>query len=78
MPGIIFSQIRISGSTDLMVLRSFKEDQHFWAVGQNIMVDWHFTNKGGAYASLSYSSYWKIYKSIVCYGQIRNYFASTN
>ena len=59
MPGIIFSQIRISGSTDLMVLRSFKEDQHFWAVGQNIMVDWHFTNKGSAYASLSYSSYGK-------------------
>ena len=52
-----FSQIRISGSTDIMVLRSFKEDQSFWAVGQNIIVDWHFTTKGGAYASLSYSSY---------------------
>jgi hypothetical protein len=51
-----FSQIRISGSTDLIVLRSFKEEQRFWAVGQNIMVDWHFTHKGGAYVSLSYSS----------------------
>ncbi len=51
-----FSQIRISGSTNLIVLRSFKEDQRFWAIGQDIMVDWHFTNKGGAYASLSYSS----------------------
>jgi len=40
-----------------MVLRSFKEDQRFWAIGQAIMTDWHFTNKGGAYASLSYSSY---------------------
>ena len=51
-----FSQIRISGSTNFLVLRSFKKDQRFWAIGQDIMVDWHFTNKGGAYASLSYSS----------------------
>ena len=53
------SQVRISGSTDLMILRSFKNDQRFWAVGQNIIVDWDFTSKGGAYASLSYSSYGK-------------------
>ena len=51
-----FSQIRISGSTNFIVLRSFKKDQRFWAIGQDIMVDWHFTTKGGAYASLSYSS----------------------
>ena len=56
-PGL--SQVRISGSTDLMILRSFKNDQRFWAVGQNIIVDWDFTSKGGAYASLSYSSYGK-------------------
>jgi hypothetical protein len=42
-----------------MILRSFKNDQRFWAVGQNIIVDWDFTSKGGAYASLSYSSYGK-------------------
>jgi len=53
------SQVRISGSTDLMILRSFKNDQRFWAVGQNIRIDWDFTSKGGAYASLSYSSYGK-------------------
>lgn len=53
------SQVRISGSTDLMILRSFKNDQRFWAVGQNIIIDWDFTSKGGAYASLSYSSYGK-------------------
>jgi hypothetical protein len=52
----VFSQVRISGSTNLLVLRSFKKDQRFWAIGQDIMVDWHFTNKGGAYVSLSYSS----------------------
>jgi len=40
-----------------MVLRSFKEDQRFWAIGQDIIADWHFTTRGGAYASLSYSSY---------------------
>ena len=51
-----FSQVRISGSTNLLALRSFKEDQRFWAIGQDIIVDWHFTTKGGAYASLSYSS----------------------
>jgi len=42
-----------------MILRSFKNDQRFWAVGQNIIIDWDFTSKGGAYASLSYSSYGK-------------------
>jgi len=42
-----------------MILRSFKNDQRFWAVGQNIRIDWDFTSKGGAYASLSYSSYGK-------------------
>jgi hypothetical protein len=52
----VFSQVRISGSTNFLVLRSFKKDQRFWAVGQDVMVDWHFTNKGGVYASLSYSS----------------------
>jgi hypothetical protein len=51
-----FCQVRVSASTNLLVLRSFKKDQRFWAVGQDIFVDWHFTNKGGAYASLSYSS----------------------
>src|ERR1700741_2197635 len=55
-PGIIFSQTRISASTNFIILRSFKKDQRFWAVGQDIFVDWHFTNKGGAYVSLSYSS----------------------
>jgi hypothetical protein len=51
-----FSQVRVSASTNLLALRSFKKDQRFWAVGQDIFVDWHFTNKGGAYASLTYSS----------------------
>jgi len=55
-PGIIFSQTRISASTNFIILRSFKKDQRFWAIGQDVFVDWHFTNKGGAYASLSYSS----------------------
>lgn len=55
-PLIVFSQIRISASTDASVIRSFKEDQRFWAFGQNVIIDWQFTSKGGAYASLSYYS----------------------
>jgi len=54
-----FAQTRISASTNLLVIRSFKEDQRYWAIGQEMGVDWHFTSKGGAYASLSYSSYGK-------------------
>jgi hypothetical protein len=53
----VFSQTRVSASTNFLLIRSFKEDQRFWAVGQDILFDWHFTTKGGAYASLTYSSY---------------------
>ena len=53
----VFSQTRISASTNFLVIRSFREDQRYWAVGQDIMADWHFTRKGGAYVSLTYSSY---------------------
>jgi len=50
----LFSQIGISGSADASLMRSFKKDQQYWGYCQSILVDWHFTNKGGAYASLSY------------------------
>lgn len=53
---VTFSQTRVSISTDLSLQRSFKKQQHFWAIGQNIVVDWHFTSKGGAYASVCYYS----------------------
>jgi hypothetical protein len=55
-PLIIFSQVRVSASTDASIMRSFKEDQRFWAFGQTVIIDWQFTSKGGAYASVSYYS----------------------
>jgi len=55
----VFSQTRISASTNFLVIRSFREDQRYWAIGQDMLVDWHFTTKGGVYASLAYSSYGK-------------------
>jgi hypothetical protein len=51
-----FSQTRVSIATDLSVQRSFKKDQRFWALGQDIVIDWHFTPKGGAYGSICYYS----------------------
>ncbi|HEY1872212.1 MAG TPA: hypothetical protein VGG71_14215, partial [Chitinophagaceae bacterium] len=56
LPHILFSQTRFSFSTDASVLRSFKEDQHFWAFGQTLVLDWDFTKYGGAYAWLAYYS----------------------
>jgi len=55
-PLITFSQVRVSASTDASVIRSFKEGQRFWAFGQTVIIDWQFTSKGGAYASVSYYS----------------------
>ena len=51
-----FPQTRVSIATDLSLQRSFKKEQRFWAIGQNIVADWHFTEKGGAYASICYYS----------------------
>ncbi len=53
---IAFSQTRVSIATDLSLQRSFKKEQRFWALGQNIVIDWHFTPKSGAYASVCYYS----------------------
>ncbi len=53
---IVFSQTRVSVSTDISLQRSLKKEQQFWAVGQNVIIDWHFTPKGGAYALVCYYS----------------------
>ena len=53
---VAFSQVRVSIATDISAQRSFKEEQRFWALGQNIVVDWHFSSKGTAYALISYYS----------------------
>ncbi|MFI5129337.1 MAG: hypothetical protein ACHQFX_05070 [Chitinophagales bacterium] len=47
---------RFSLATDASLLRSFKQDQRYWAVGQTIHFHFHFTPKDGAYAWFSYYS----------------------
>ena len=51
---IAFSQTRVSISTDLSLLRSFKKEQRFWAGGQSVVADWQFTPNAGVYASVCY------------------------
>ncbi|HEV8283969.1 MAG TPA: hypothetical protein VGQ09_06650 [Chitinophagaceae bacterium] len=43
-------------STDFSLQRNLKDQQRFWAIGQNVVMDWHFTPKGGAYAAICYYS----------------------
>ncbi len=53
---ILFSQTRISFATDASLQKNFKKDQRFLAIGQDLLFNWHFTARSGAYASLSYYS----------------------
>ncbi len=52
----VFSQIRFSLSTDFTLQRSFKKEQQFWAVGQNITGHWHFRSVNEAYITIAYFS----------------------
>jgi hypothetical protein len=45
---------RISLASDFSVLRSFKQEQKFWAIGQTVHLHIHFTPTDGAYAWISY------------------------
>ena len=53
---ILFAQTRISFATDASLQKNFKKDQRFLAIGQDLIFNWHFTPRNGAYASLSYYS----------------------
>jgi hypothetical protein len=54
---IVFSQKpQFSLATDLSILRSFKNEQRYWAVGQTIHFHFHISPKDGAYAWFSYYS----------------------
>jgi len=64
LPQILFSQTRVSISTDISLQRNFKKEQRFWAFGQDVVVNWHFTPKGGAYASVTYYSNGKFKNSL--------------
>jgi len=51
----VFSQqTRFSLSTDVNVLRSFKKNQRYWAIGQTVAGHFHFTEKDGAYIWFAY------------------------
>ncbi|MES1218241.1 MAG: hypothetical protein ABUT20_22235 [Bacteroidota bacterium] len=52
----VFAQTQFSIATDLSFLHSFKKDQQFNAVGQTVIVHFHFTPKEGAYIWYAYSS----------------------
>lgn len=47
---------QFSLATDLSILRSFKKEQQYWAIGQTVHLHFHFTSKDGAYAWISYYS----------------------
>ena len=57
IPAIAFSQLPgISVATDLSILRNFKNEQRYWAVGHNTNLQFHITNKEAVYVGFIYSS----------------------
>jgi hypothetical protein len=50
---ISFSQGFFSLASGLSLQRSFKKDQRYWAIGQDVICNYHFS-KTGIYASVSY------------------------
>ncbi len=50
----INAQTYFSIATDLSILRSFSPKQRFFALGQTVQGNWHFTSKESAYAWISY------------------------
>jgi len=51
---VSFSQAFISITTGFSVQRSLKENQHFWAVGQDVIFNWHYTHRTGLYIAACY------------------------
>ncbi|MDQ6610456.1 MAG: hypothetical protein M3Y85_11620 [Bacteroidota bacterium] len=51
---IASGQIKFSLVTGVSVLRNFSPQQKFWAIGQTVQGDFHFTAKESAYASLDF------------------------
>lgn len=49
-----FTQIRFSIATDVSVLRNFSPQQKFWAFGQTVQGNFHFSQKESAYAWITY------------------------
>jgi opacity protein-like surface antigen len=49
-----FAQVRFSIATDISLLRNFSPHQKFWAFGQGVESDFHFSKKNSGYAWLNY------------------------
>jgi hypothetical protein len=47
---------QFSLATDFSLLRSFKKEQQYWAVGQTVHLHFHFTPRDGVYAWIAYYS----------------------
>jgi hypothetical protein len=56
LSSLLAQQTRFSLSTDVNVLRSLRKQQRFWALGQTVTGNFHFTPKDQAYAWLVYYS----------------------
>jgi len=52
----VFSQLRVSVSSDISLLRNFKPHQQFWAFGQNVKFDFYHGVKDGVYVAMCYYS----------------------
>ena len=62
----VFSQsIRFSLATDVSALRSFKKDQRYWALGQTVSGNFHFTSVNTAYIWVSYYTEGKFKNDLV-------------
>lgn len=52
--GTAMAQVRFSIATDISLLRNFSPRQKFWAFGQGVEADFHFSKKNSGYAWLNY------------------------
>lgn len=54
LPASAFAQLRFSIATEVSLLRNFSPHQKFWAFGQGVEGDFHFTKKNTLYAWIDY------------------------
>ena len=81
VPSVVFSQLpRISLATDINLLRNFKKEQQFWALGHNTDIQFHITNTDAVYVGFIYTSNGKFSnklqataKSAATFPQVINY-----
>lgn len=57
VPAVVISQLpSISVATGISILRNFKKEQRFWAVGHNTDLQFHITNTDVVYVGFIYTS----------------------